>query len=243
MGHKAKDARFRRWGTCSLCEQDYHGVVLCALGWACWKTYVGRPEGNFSRIDAMTELGNALETVRNHTDALTVKTAQLAIKRRVCASEDSILIALGNLANSYQKLGRRTEALNMYRDVYSGWLELRGEEDISTLIGAVNYANCLITLEHFKEAKALMRKAMPVAQRILGEGNTTTLKLRLIYAEALFNDPSATLDDLHEAVTTLEEVDQIARRVLGGAHPTTRTLEDHLRDARERQDSETSKIP
>ena len=36
--------RWHRWHTCSLCEQDYHGVVACALGWACWKTYVSRPE-------------------------------------------------------------------------------------------------------------------------------------------------------------------------------------------------------
>ena len=28
----------------SLCEQEYHGVVRCALGWACWKTYLGRSE-------------------------------------------------------------------------------------------------------------------------------------------------------------------------------------------------------
>ena len=34
---------FDRWTTCGLCEQRYHGVVACALGWACWKTYVGRP--------------------------------------------------------------------------------------------------------------------------------------------------------------------------------------------------------
>ena len=31
-------ARWRRWDTCSLCEQDYHGIVFCALGWAGWKT-------------------------------------------------------------------------------------------------------------------------------------------------------------------------------------------------------------
>ena len=34
-----------RWDTCRLCEQDYHGVVRCALGWACWKTYVGAAGG------------------------------------------------------------------------------------------------------------------------------------------------------------------------------------------------------
>ena len=50
----------------------------------------------------------------------------------------------------------------------------------------------------------------------------------MIYATVLYNDPSATLDDLHEAVTTLEDTARIARRVLGGAHPLTMTIEKHL---------------
>ena len=41
---KMMNDRWHRWNTCSLCKQDYHGVVYCALGWACWKTYLGRPE-------------------------------------------------------------------------------------------------------------------------------------------------------------------------------------------------------
>ena len=53
-----------------------------------------------------------------------------------------------------------------------------------------------------------------------------------IYAEALYNDAGATLDDLREAVTTLEDVVPIARRVLGGAHPVVSTMEESLRDAR-----------
>ena len=32
----------------------------------------------------------------------------------------------------------------------------------------------------------------------------------------LYQDPAATLGDLREAVTTLEEIERIARRVLGG---------------------------
>ena len=51
---------FVRWRTCGLCEQKYHGVVSCALGWACWKTYVGRPETDPARVIAMGLLGNAL---------------------------------------------------------------------------------------------------------------------------------------------------------------------------------------
>ena len=41
-----------------------------------------------------------------------------------------------------------------------------------------------------------------------------------------------TLDDLGEAVTTLEDVARTARRVLGGAHPITTEIEDALQDAR-----------
>ena len=52
------------------------------------------------------------------------------------------------------------------------------------------------------------------------------------YAKALYKDPSATLDDLREGVTTLEEIEPIARRVLGGAHPTTVGIENNLRMAR-----------
>ena len=48
----------------------------------------------------------------------------------------------------------------------------------------------------------------------------------------LYKDEGATLDDLREAVTTLEEIERTARRVLGGAHPLTKGIEDDLRNAR-----------
>ena len=51
-------------------------------------------------------------------------------------------------------------------------------------------------------------------------------------AGALHDDPSATLDDLREAVTTLEELERIARRVLGGTYPITSAIARSLREAR-----------
>ena len=56
--------------------------------------------------------------------------------------------------------------------------------------------------------------------------------MRLGYAMALYRDPSATLGDLREAVTTLEDTERTARRVLGGAHPVTVDVECELRKAR-----------
>ena len=60
LGLKALNTRLERWHTCSLCEQAYHGFVKCALGWACWKTYLGRPESNEIREAISTERASGL---------------------------------------------------------------------------------------------------------------------------------------------------------------------------------------
>jgi hypothetical protein len=56
--------------------------------------------------------------------------------------------------------------------------------------------------------------------------------MRWNYAESLYEDSDATLDDLREAVTTLEDVGRTARRVLGGTHPLTVDIEDDLEGSR-----------
>ena len=227
----AKSERWARWYTCSLCEQKYHGVVRCALGWACWKTYVGRPEANWARRAATTELGCGLHSAEHYEDALTVREADLALARRFGETRN-MLVMLSNLASTYEELERRPEALPMRREVYSVTLQLYGEEHIESLIEANNYAGNLSSLRRFKEAKSLMRKTIPVAQRVLGMSNDLTLRMRWIYGDALYEADGATLDDLREAVTTLEDVERIARRVLGGTHPTTGKIGDNLRGAR-----------
>ena len=57
--------------------------------------------------------------------------------------------------------------------------------------------------------------------------------MRSNYAIGLCKDDGATLDDLREAVTTLEDAERIARRVLGGAHPLTEGIESALERSRE----------
>ena len=73
---------------------------------------------------------------------------------------------------------------------------------------------------------------MPVAQRVLGESHDLTITMKWHYSWALCEDTAATLDDLREAVSTLEETERIARRVLGGAHPLTKGIEHNLQNAR-----------
>jgi tetratricopeptide (TPR) repeat protein len=223
-------ARWARWHTCRLCEQQYHGVVRCALGWACWKTYVGQPEADDTRCMAINQLGNGLYAGGYYADSLSVQEADLALKRRLGEPEGHILVIQNNLANTYAELGHLEKALSMVRDVYSGRLKLNGEEHEETLGAAFNYAISLIEIERFEEAKFLLRKTIPVGRRVFGENHEDALKMKWIYARALFEDPAATPDDLREAVTTLEDAERIARRVFGGAHPLTKGIEEDLRD-------------
>ena len=99
-------------------------------------------------------------------------------------------------------------------------------------MAANNYAMTLSELNRFEEVKTLMCKTISLARRVLGENHEITLRMRWNNAEALYKDASSTLDDLREAVTTLEEIVPTTRRVFGGAHPLTKMIEKGLRAAR-----------
>ncbi|CAH0376202.1 unnamed protein product [Pelagomonas calceolata] len=233
LGEKVLYERWRRWHRCSLCKQDYHGVVRCAIGWACWKTYVGRPEVDsfMARMSAMRCLGMGLSAGGHHADAVSVQEAEFSSLQRLGVPEDDILVSQGNLAIAYERNGRPEDCLRTWQDIYSRRLELFGEENELTLQTANNYAWGLCGLERFEEAKALLRKPMRVARRVLGENHEVTLTLKKVYAGSLCNDPDATLEDLREAVTTLEDTTRISRRVFGASHPSTTGHEESLQEA------------
>ena len=97
---------------------------------------------------------------------------------------------------------------------------------------ASNYAAALLHLKRYAEARSLMSKTVPVARRVAGEDKYLTLVMRMNYARALFEDESATLKDVREAVETLEDLERTARRVFGGEHPLIATILIFLREAR-----------
>ena len=179
----------------------------------------------------MNQLGDALYDAGHDEDSLTVREAQLSMMQRLGAPGDQVLVAQGNLAQCYSRLGRKEEALPMFEAIYSGHLELFGNEEKNTITSAMNYAISLFGLRHFDEAKSVLREMLPVARRVLGENSVEALKMRSMHASALYK-VADTLDDFREAVNTLEETVPTTRRLLGGAHPLVRVMEEDLRKAR-----------
>ena len=162
-----------------------------------------------------------------------MREAELSMLKRIGRSDENMLNAQSNLATSYDMLGQTEECLRIRRDVYAGYLKLKGGEDEETLRAANNYATSLVALERFEEAKSLLREMTPVARQALRESHRLTLKMRWAYAVVLFKDRAATLDDIHEAVTTLESVAPLWKRVFGQAHPETHRVQTALKQARE----------
>ena len=114
--------------------------------------------------------------------------------------------------------------------VVVGSYRWRRNRDTNTV--AINYSASLIQLQRFEEARLVLRKTLPVARRLLGENHENTLRARGAYASVLYRDAGATLDDLREAVTTIEELARIARRVFGSDHPNVAGIGHQLREAR-----------
>jgi len=193
---------------------------------------MGRPVGDEIWGLAINQLGRGLTAAAHHEDALSVREAELSTLRRIGAPLTAIFVVQNNLASTYHSLGRDEEAIRIERDVYSGYTRLYGEEHERTLVAANNYATSLAILRRFQAAKSLLRKTLHVARRVLGESNALTLRITREIARALHDDPGATLDDLREAVTTLEEAERTARRVLGGTHPLAASFVVSLYGAR-----------
>ena len=83
----------------------------------------------------------------------------------------------------------------------------------------------------FPTFRAIISASAPSAATIEfapGEGNEMCLGMRMNYGRVLSQHKGATLDDLREAVATLEEIEPIARRLLGSDHPITTGIVYHL---------------
>ena len=110
-------------------------------------------------------------------------------------------------------------------------MELYGEESEETLIAANNYAESLKGLQRFEEAKALLRKTLPVARRVLkAETDVLPLLMTGIYASALYRADNATFDDVREAAATLDELARTTRCKFGVAHPIAVTVAQDLQN-------------
>ena len=235
------DESWNKWNKCGMCKQHYHGMAINALGWACWKSYVGLPEADDKRCAALRALSHCIAVDdRDGASAICIHQANIDSVRRFMPDEEGLLLhATTNLALAYKSVGRDSEALALQREVYAQSKELGDEDDVffSTV---TDLALSLMEADLWGEAKTLLREHLTAASDSLGADHLETLYAHLYYAESLLYDDGGAETtyeqdraDYLESERIAADVLRRAERIYGSGHPVTVEAQDILKEARE----------
>jgi len=208
--------RLKRWWICRLYKQNYRGAAATALGWACWKTYVGRPEGDHLRNIAMQILADSM------CDDASGRLAILETILNRLESEGEKLYVRGQIATCYTRLERHEECLALRRANYearSASMSQGGKLQLT-----IDYGESLTT-QREPEAVDFSRELVARTKREFGEDSAVTERCLMMYGRALFRATKCTPEDLIEAEAIVTDVAQKYRRRLGPAHPSTQITE------------------
>ena len=221
-----RDKLWIKWAECGLCHQRYHGAVARAMAWACWKTYVSRPEGDAMRGYALNVLTIAHMAVRAE-EALCSATAY----RSWCCRFDpmNVICAEENLAIVYKNLGRYEEAIPIMQQLRAAKLRrLRGSENEDSVNSLLNLAESLGGSGRYEEAIQLLSAERPAACRALGSDHSLCLSLAQVVGGVHYfhGKESGDATELLAACTVLRDAILRSRRTLGPHHPHTSAAEN-----------------
>ena len=157
--------------------------------------------------------------------------ALLATVRRAWPDNtDEIIQTSANLANVYKHNDKAEEATAIYKDLYEQMCALHGPDSVYPATVGSNYAQMLIQVERFADARAVGREIVQWAHRNPDSPHSFHIVKALM--DSLYKDPNASVDDLREAVEVFENIPATSSRVLGSAHPDTKTYEKALAKAK-----------
>ncbi|CAH0366620.1 unnamed protein product [Pelagomonas calceolata] len=233
LDDKVYQARWDRWSTCSLCEQEYRGVVAHALGWACWKTYC---DNVFGRV-ALNRLATSMMKDERWEEGLLVHQSQLAkLRTEFPVNQEGVIDVLNNLKECYEKLGRTDAAIATSREIYCEKGQFYGNSHRSTLLAAGKLAADLVHHRHLHEAKELLSNLYDLQK--VGD-DVDEFHLKELYAMTLhdfhFYGYDDYREDLRKALEILEELVETSIRVHGEDHVMTESLWDLLWQVRDEQ--------
>ncbi len=221
-------SKWERWYKCSQCGQEHRHHLAWALGWACWKTYVSRPESDKCRLNAIQNLGQALLEGSRDEEALSVFRTQEAFLR--LRGENSLASDIQHyIAICLEKLGRFEDALVMKRQVLNFRLRSYGKSHIHTLMALNNLAGALKMSGKPWEAVRFLRIYIPIATSSMGPEHVLTIRMRKSLVKTIFTmhftGVSDSNEELFEAQAIIEDLLPMTRRVFGDDHPETRGVE------------------
>ncbi|KAJ5300978.1 uncharacterized protein N7443_005980 [Penicillium atrosanguineum] len=208
-------AEYENWGKCQLLFSHVKSAML------------QRPNSEESLQEWISLLNEGVSYALNRgnvidTESMAVK-AMKACKRIFGAEHPDTLTSMGNLAATFWKLGRFTEAETLGEQVLGSRKRVFGDDHPDTLTSMSNLASTLSNLGRFPEAEALHVQVVEAHKRMLGEDHPDTLKGMGNLAFAF-----SSLGRFREAEVLLVQVVEAYRKVLGEEPPDTLNTMNNL---------------
>ena len=176
-------------------------------------------------------LGNGLESGGRLLESLAVQEALLEMQVRSGADQEGQLATKSGISGCLTRMGRKKDALRMDRQVYAGFVLVKGPLDENTLTTAVCLANSLFDVQEFTELRTFLRERIPESRRTLGDHNFITLKLQHLLARSLLcgRDAADTTQEIvDETEQLLTDLTRTYRQIFGRQYPDTQGVEGDL---------------
>lgn len=124
------------------------------------------------------------------------------------------LVAMNNLALTYNLQCRYNEAKTLYEEALAGLEEQRGERDRDVLATMANLGSCYDHLGLFNQAEALYKRALAVWEQDFGNEHPATLNIYVLLGEMYHVQ-----GNLYEAADLMKRVCDSRAKTLGIDHP------------------------
>ncbi|KAJ6450506.1 hypothetical protein C8R45DRAFT_1127834 [Mycena sanguinolenta] len=163
-----------------------------------------------------TQYANIYYYARQYTKAAELGAAEVERCRKYSDDNPDTLLAMHNLALTYNNLSRLVEAEKLYVLVLEKQKKLLGDDHLQTLHTMHNLADTYVNLGQFEEAKKLKSEVLEKRQKLLGHDHPETL--HTMHSLAITYNK---LGQFEEAKKVKIEVLEKQGKLLGDDHPDT----------------------
>ena len=205
------------WADCTTCGQIYTGAMQLGLSRALVHRLRTRPRGDYARLGAESNLGNALRCAGKFVEAAEVLARVLAMMKHANGEDDDYTLLTTNmLAATYLAQGKLDEAEELQAWVVAANTRLNGKKHPLTLDATNNLAITYRDQGRLAEAEELQVAVLEARTRLQGKEHPETLTAADNLARTYSRQGKhAEAEELQAGALT------VSRRVLGAEHPDT----------------------
>ena len=176
-------------------------------------------------LEALGDLGHVLSTAGRYDEAVKVLEECVRRRRIVAPDTNQLWETLTDLADTYQYLGRYSEADSLEREVLESSRRLLGPRHPDVATALLNLGAIQVSLGRYAQGERDLREALDIARGWYGEDHELTASCLTYLGRALEYQ-----NRVAEADTVLRRALAVKERIYGPTHTAVATIVSSLGD-------------